>query len=58
MEGMENDRIAKRECAGCCSVGRLRKRWNDIVKDCLIKRRFDDRQARRRVHDRSEWRGL
>ena len=33
VEGMENDRIAKRvyvgECAGRCSVGRLRKSWID-----------------------------
>ena len=42
VEGMENDRIAKRiyegECAGSRSMGRPRKRWIDIVKDCLKKR--------------------
>ena len=42
VERMENDRIAKRvcvrECAGSRSVGRLRKRWIDIVKECLKKR--------------------
>ena len=41
MERIKNDRIAKRvyvgECAGCRSVGRPRKRWNDTVKDCLKK---------------------
>ena len=55
---MENDRIAKRvyvrECAGSRSVGR----WIDTVKDCLKKRGLDVRQARRMVHDRSEWRGF
>ena len=36
---MENDRIAKRvyvgEFASSHSVGRLRKRWIDTVKDCF-----------------------
>ena len=36
---MENDRIAKRfyvgECASSQSVGRLRKRWIDTMKDYL-----------------------
>ena len=36
------------ECAGNCSVDRLRKRWIDTMKDCL-----DVRQARRMVQDRS-----
>ena len=39
MERLENDRIAKRvsveEFAGNRSVGRLKKRWIDTVKDCL-----------------------
>ena len=42
VERMENDRIAKRvyvrECASSHSVGRSRKSWIDIVKDCLSKR--------------------
>ena len=42
MERMERDRIAKRinvgECADSCSVGRVRKRLIDTVKDCLRKR--------------------
>ena len=41
-ERMKNDRIAKRvyirECAGSRSVGRLRKKWIDTVKECLKKR--------------------
>ena len=57
MERMENDRIAKRvyigECASSCSVGRLRKRWIDTVKECLSKRGVDVRQARRTVRNRS-----
>ena len=55
---MENDKAAKRvyvgECAGSCLVGRPRKRWIDPVKDCLMKRGLDVRQARRMVQDRSE----
>ena len=47
------DRIAKRvyvgKCAGSCSVGRLWKRLIDPVKDCLMKRGLDVRQARKRV---------
>ena len=42
MERMENERIAKRvyvgKCASSRSVGKPRKRWIDIVKDCLRKR--------------------
>ena len=38
-ERIKNSRIAKKvfvgECAGSRSVGRLRKRWTDTVKDCL-----------------------
>ena len=55
VERMENDRIAKRvyvgECAVSPSVGRLRNRWIDTVKDCLKKRGLDVRQARRIMHD-------
>ena len=44
VERIENDRIAKRvylnEFAGSCSVGRLWKRWIDIMKDGLKKKRF------------------
>ena len=64
MEKMENDRITKRvyvgECAGSRSVGKLRKRWTDTVKDCLKKRCFNARQSRRmeNMDDRSEWQGL
>ena len=56
VERME-DRIAKRvyvgECVGSHSVGRLRKKWIDIVNDCLRQRGLDVRQARRMVQDRS-----
>ena len=41
---MERDRTAKRvyvgECAGSRSMGRPRKRWIDIVKECLKQMRF------------------
>ena len=53
VERMKKGRIAKRvyvgECAGRLSVGRLRKRWIDTVKDYLRKRSSDIRQARRMV---------
>ena len=65
MERRENIKIAKRvygvyvgECAGSCSVCRLRERWIDKVKDCLRKRGLDVRQARRRVRDKSIWWGF
>ena len=62
VERMKNDRISKRVyvgvCAIICSVGRTQKRWIDTVKDCLKKRGFDVRQARKMVHDRSVWRGF
>ena len=62
LEKMENDRIAMRvyvkECAGSRSVGRLRKRWIDTVKDSLKKMGLDVRQARRVEHDRSVFRGF
>ena len=56
---MENDKIGKRfyvgDCGGSRSVGRVRKRWIDIVKEILRKRGLDVRQARRMVQDKSEW---
>ena len=54
---MENNRVARRvyvgECADSSSAGRPRKRWIDIVKDCLKKRGLDVKQARKLVHERS-----
>ena len=46
------------ECAGNRSVGGPWKRWIDTVKECLIKRGLDVRQARRIVQDKSEWQGF
>ena len=44
VERMKNDRVAKRVYVGMyahsCSVGRLRKRWIDTVKNCLKKKQF------------------
>ena len=58
VEMMENDRFAKRvyvgEHAGSHLLGRLWKRWNDTMKECLRKRGLDVRQARRMVQDRNE----
>ena len=52
-EKMENNRIDQKvfveECTFSCSVDRPRKKWIDTVKDCLIKRSLDVRQARRMV---------
>ena len=42
------------ECAGSHSVGMLRKRYIDTMKDCLRKRGLDVRQTRRMVKDQSE----
>ena len=46
------------EGAGSRSVARPRKRQIDTVNDCLNERRFDVRQARRIVYDRSAWWGF
>ena len=44
---VEKDRIVKKvyvgECAGSHSVGRLRKRWIETMKECLKKRGLDVR---------------
>ena len=62
VEGMKNDRIAKRvyvgEYAGSDSMGMPRKKWIDSVKGCLRKRGLDVSQTRRVVHDSSEWQGF
>ena len=51
MKRMERDKIAKRvyvgECAYSCSVSKPRKRWNDTVKECLIKEKSFGCQARK-----------
>ena len=57
-EGIIAKRVYVGEFAGSRSVGRLLKRWVDIVKECLKKRGLDVRQARRMVQDRNEWWGL
>ena len=58
VEGMENDRIAKRvyvgECSGSRSMGNPWKRWIDTVKDCYKKGGLYVRQIRKMVHDRNE----
>ena len=40
VERMENDSIVKRVYVGECAVVRLQKRWIDIMKDCLKKKRL------------------
>ena len=61
MERMEKDMTTKRiylgEIAGSRSAGRPRKKWIDMVKECLRKRGVNIRQAKRMVQDRSKWRG-
>ena len=54
MERMERDKIAERVYVGERACSRL----IDTVKECLRKRGLDVRQARRKVKDRSEWRGF
>ena len=53
--GRKYDRITIRvyigESASSRSMSRPRKKWIDIVKDCLKNRGLDVRQARRMVHD-------
>ena len=53
VERMENDRIVKRVYVGVCA-GRPQKKRINTLKDCLRKRGFDVRQARKMVHDTSE----
>ena len=58
---MENDRAAKRVYVGSGasrSVSRPRKRWNDIVKDCLKKKKRYRCQASKEMYDRIEWQEL
>ena len=59
VEGMENDRIAKRiyvgECAGSHSVGSPPKKWINTREAMLEEIALDVRRARRMVHDRSVW---
>ena len=57
-KGIGLPRVFVGECTASRSVGRPRKRWNNTVKECLKKRGFVIRQARRIVQERSEWRGF
>ena len=62
VEKMVRVRISKRvyvgEYAGSCSVGRLRKRWIDSVKEYLRIKGLDVRQTRRMVQDGCERQGF
>ena len=55
VERMKDDMIAKsvyvEEYIGSHSVGRPRKRRNDTMKDCLMKRDMDVRHARKMGHE-------
>ena len=44
VERMENDRIAKRVYVG---EGKLRKKWTNIMKNCLKKKGLDVKQTRK-----------
>ena len=46
--GIRLPRVYVGECGGSRSMVRPRKRWIDTVKECLKKRGWDVRQARRR----------
>ena len=57
---MENNRFTKSvyiERVDSRSVGSPRKRWIDIVNDCLRIKGLDVRQTKRMVQDRSECMG-
>ena len=62
MERMDENRLVKRmysgECVGKKPVGRPKKRWIELVRDCLKERNVSMDEARRMVLDRNEWRGF
>src|SRR5678815_4244908 len=62
VERMDDSRSVKRmysgECVGNRPDGRQKKKWNESEKECLEKRNVSLAEARRKVHNRSEWRGF
>src|SRR5678815_1717427 len=62
VERMNDNRLVKRmysgECVGNRPVGRPKKKWIESVKECLQERNVSLAEARRKVHDRREWRSV
>src|SRR5678815_3550373 len=62
VERMDDSRLVKwmysGECAGNRSAGRPRKKWIESAKKCLEERNVSLAEARRKVHNSCEWRGL
>ena len=62
VERMDDSRMVKRmyksESIGTRPRGRMKRRWIDSVKECLMEKNVSLDQARRLARDRSEWRGF
>src|SRR5678816_2521990 len=62
VERMDDSRLVKRmysgECAGYRPAGRPKKKWIDSVKEFLEERNVSLPKAKRKVHNKSEWRGF
>src|SRR5678815_4421311 len=62
VERMDDGRLVKpiysSQCAGNRPAGRQKKKWIESVKECLEERNASLAEARRKVHNRSEWRGF
>src|SRR5678815_388375 len=58
VERMDDSRLVKRMDSGVCVGNRPKKKWIESVKECLEKRNVSLAEARRKVHNRSEWRGF
>src|SRR5678815_731318 len=62
VERMNDSRLVKRMYSGECArnrpAGRPKKKWIESVMECLQERNVSLSQARRKVHDRREWRGF
>src|SRR5678815_1751450 len=62
MERMNDSRLVKRmysgECVGNRPAGRPKEKWIESVKECLEERNVSLAEARRKMHNRSEWRSF
>src|SRR5678816_2581037 len=59
VERMDDRRSVKRmysgKCVGNRPDGRKKKKWNESEKECLEERNVSLAEARRKLHNRSEW---
>ena len=62
MERMNDSRLVKRmysgECVGNRPAGRPKRKWIESVNKCLKERNVSLVEVRRKVYNRSEWRGI